>query len=826
MLPALIGALLVGSLSGMGAAFVTLKFTGGATGDPLILATIARSSGATAEMVFLFLGLLMCLAALDWTLTRGQRLVIDAMQEGFFPRLIGLNSSRLSIATGPLLMITLLTTLALVFIPFNYLANVTALVYFVFFSILIIPDILPGNITLPGDRPLKLPFHPLIPALAVVISIYFSLALGVNPWLMLGVWALTGGFFYLFYARQAAIDTRKHEHVIADLEHIEKDYRILVEVTGRGQLATLLQVGQKLAHARDGQLLVLRVVVQPEQIPVDRWLTGQAYKSLKSQVQELTGENAPVDTIVRVAPTRSEGILETVREEGIDLVIVNWSTVTVGNETRLDPEIDEVVQHAPCDVGVLRGKLPDQLENITVSTAGGPHASQALQYGVALSAAGDGNVTALNIVLGEFNSDKESQAAERLHKAVLETGAQDKFSERIAPAQDIREGIVSESSDADLLLMGASTRGMLDAAVFAGIPFSVAQSRPKATLLIKHYEGARQFWLRQAWEYVYKPFPNLTVSERAEVTGSIQDSAIAGVDYYVMITLSSVIAVLGLITNSAAVIIGAMLVAPLMSPILVMAHSIVLGDVRVMTKGAESTLKGIVAAIVVSAGIALIIPTQPLTSELLARTQPNLFDLVVALASGAAAAYAISRKHLAAALPGVAIAAALVPPLTVVGIGLGYSMYSVAGGAMLLFITNLSAIVLSAAIVFLVLGFRPTMAERGQYMQRWILASIAILLVIAIPLGVASVNLGTRLDRQQAVQEVLEEIISRELAEIEDVTIEPQGSGYLVVGTVYTYGEITTEEIEIIQAQLSQAVGAPVSLRLRIVPARLEEVRP
>jgi hypothetical protein len=118
------------------------------------------------------------------------------------------------------------------------------------------------------------------------------------------------------------------------------------------------------------------------------------------------------------------------------------------------------------------------------------------------------------------------------------------------------------------------------------------------------------------------------------------------------------------------------------------------------------------------------------------------------------------------------------------------------------------------------------MAERGQYMQRWILASIAILLVIAIPLGVASVNLGTRLDRQQAVQEVLEEIISRELAEIEDVTIEPQGSGYLVVGTVYTYGEITTEEIEIIQAQLSQAVGAPVSLRLRIVPARLEEVRP
>ncbi len=826
LLPALIGTLILGSLAGMAASYVVLKNHGLVSGDPLALASIARSSDAGLEMILLLIGLLLCLLALDWTLVSGQRLIIDNTQEGFIPKQIKLPGSKYELTTGPLFLITTISALVLILLPFADLASLTALLFYAFIVVILLPDMLPGQKTLPDERLLKLPFYPLIPALAVVVSLYFSLALKPNAWLLTGSWALLGGIYYLVYARQAGIDAWKRERVITEPIQLEKSYRVLVEIVGRGQLESLLHIGEKLVKARDGQLLVLRVIAQPEQLPVDRWLTQQAHQSLKSLVKEFKSNLVPVDAIVRVAPTRADGILETVREEDIDLVLINWKTVQVSGELTLDPEIDQVVQHAPCDVGVLRGKLSAQLQNITVSTAGGPHAAKALKYGASLSEAEDGHVTALNIVPGVLTPEREAEAEERLHNAIVETGAQNKFTERIAPASDIREGILQESDESDLLLIGASTRGLLDEAVFAGIPFNVARTRSKATLLIKHYEGTRQFWLRQAWEFIYRPFPTLTVAERAEVTESIQESAIAGVDYYLMTVLSAVIAVLGLITNSAAVIIGAMLVAPLMSPILVMAHSIVLGDIRVLAKAAESTMKGVVAAIVVAAAIAIVVPPQPLTSEILARTQPNLFDLMVAVASGAAAAYAISRKHLAAALPGVAIAAALVPPLSVVGIGLGYSMYNVAGGAMLLFITNLSAIVLSGALVFLLLGFRPTRAEQGRYMQRWILLSLALLLIIAVPLGIATVNLSTRLDLEREVQAALDEIVSQESAEIENVTIQQQGDGYLVSGTIYAYQQMTKEDIDQIQAELRASTGASIALRIRVVPARLEEIPP
>jgi uncharacterized hydrophobic protein (TIGR00271 family) len=420
--------------------------------------------------------------------------------------------------------------------------------------------------------------------------------------------------------------------------------------------------------------------------------------------------------------------------------------------------------------------------------------------------------------------EKEAQARAQLDQAISEAGDPESYDARVVQAGNVKDGILRESKGSDLLLLGASTRGLLDEAIFAGIPVDVARARSAPTLLVKHYEGAPQFWLRRVWEFIYKPLPTLTVGERREVDRRIRRSALASVDYYTLIILASVIAILGLIQNSGAVVIGAMLVAPLMSPILALAFSLVLGDGRLLAQAGESTIKGVLVAVVVAATMALILPAQPITAEILARTQPNLLDLMVALASGAAAAYALARRQLAAALPGVAIAAALVPPLVVVGFGLGYGMFDIAGGALLLFTTNLAAIVFSGALVFLLLGFRPARAEYGQRFQRWILLSVAILLVIAIPLVFATINLRSQLERQQQVKDVLNKVIAAEFAEVEDVTIKPQGDGFLISGTVYAYGDITDEEMAEIQNSLSEAMGAPVVIRARVIQSRLEVV--
>ncbi|MFQ5426741.1 MAG: DUF389 domain-containing protein, partial [Gaiellales bacterium] len=172
---------------------------------------------------------------------------------------------------------------------------------------------------------------------------------------------------------------------------------------------------------------------------------------------------------------------------------------------------------------------------------------------------------------------------------------------------------------------------------------------------------------------------------------------------------SAAIAAFGLLTNSAAVVIGAMLVAPLMTPILATAAALVHGQVRRLVEANVLLLTGTVAAIAVGWLLAKIgsgaISEDDLTAQLLARTSPGLLDLGIAVAAGAAAAYILTDRGAGSALPGVAIAVALVPPLATAGITLELGSTSDTRGALLLFSTNFAAIVLSAATVFGLSGF-------------------------------------------------------------------------------------------------------------------------
>jgi uncharacterized hydrophobic protein (TIGR00271 family) len=788
---------------------------------------IASQTSSFLEMVYLSLGILICIIALDRIFISSLRTVGAMMAQGFIPTQVRIGK-KFKLSVNRLFLITLLSVIILLVVSFELLVSLIGLIFLLMTILVFSRDLVKPRASLPDHRGLKMPFHPLVPALAVVVSLYFSIAYDLQIWMVVMGWGMLGLIFYLAYARRGSLAVRKQTQIMGEEipRYAEKDFRILVDVTSAKDELSLIRAGITMAQSGDGQVLIMQVLDQIQHMPVktEHRTAEKALLVLKNKVHQIENDGVPIETLVRLAPSRASGILETVREENIDLVLIGWSGPKQQGEEMLDADINRLIQTAPCDVAVLRGELAGPIRSVTVSTRGGPHAGEALRYGKWLVEQQDGQVVALNIVRGALTAEKRAQAEQQLNQAINDAGEKEAYLPRVVMAGDVKAGILKESVDSDLLLMGVSTHGLLDQAVLDGIPVEVARARTGATLLVKHHEGTRDFWLRRAWEMIYSFFPTLTVGERTEVDRRIKRSAMASVDFYALITLSAVIAVLGLIQDSGAVIIGAMLVAPLMSPILAMAFSLVLGDVRMLAQSGESTLKGILLAIVVAVVIALVIPPLPISAQILARTQPNLLDLIVALASGAAAAYALARKHLAAALPGVAIAAALVPPLCVVGYGLGYGMYGVAGGALLLFATNLSAIVLSAATVFLLLGFRPDRAEYGQRIQRWILLTVAVLLVIATPLAFATINLRSNLDRQQEVKSVLNEVIQAEFAEVEDVTIKQQGDGYLISGTVYSYGEITDEELAEVQTLLSEEIGAPVIIRARIINAKLRVV--
>ena len=296
--------------------------------------------------------------------------------------------------------------------------------------------------------------------------------------------------------------------------------------------------------------------------------------------------------------------------------------------------------------------------------------------------------------------------------------------------------------------------------------------------------------------------------------------------YVFMVILSSIVAAIGVLRDNVAVIIGAMLVAPLMSPIVSSGMGIVTGDIQMLRSALSSTLQGVLLAIFLGIISTLVSPLATATSEVLARTRPNLLDLLVALVSGVAGAYAIGRKEVGAALPGVAIAAALVPPVAAIGVGIALGSLSVALGAALLFTTNLVAIIFSSAITFLLLGMRPPKRpDRQRWLRQGLIVSVALLLLISIPLGVvlfqaASVSRieGQAQDIvQQTVDEWSSALTGGGQAALADFNVDVGWRNVSITGTLYTTGDISSADMNALNKRLESELHRKVDIELFVL---------
>jgi uncharacterized hydrophobic protein (TIGR00271 family) len=314
--------------------------------------------------------------------------------------------------------------------------------------------------------------------------------------------------------------------------------------------------------------------------------------------------------------------------------------------------------------------------------------------------------------------------------------------------------------------------------------------------------------------------PILSAEEQLEVQREMGRGARPGIDFFVLIVLSSIIAALGLLLNSPAVVIGAMLVAPMLSPIMALSLGLVLGDLRMIRFSAEAIFKGVAVAIIIAAFIGLLSPIKTITGEMLARGQPTLLDMGVALASGMAGAYAIARKNVSAALPGVAIAAALMPPLTAAGLGISLGDARVAGGAFLLFLTNIAAISLAAGVVFLLLGVHPQSwgAESRRQLRQRLVASFLLLLAIAVPLGIIMAGIVKDAAQKQVTRETITHYLAIEDGQLTSLEIEKREPDLLVVATVRTTQSFSRETADELAKTLSERLHRPVRLEVVALP--------
>ena len=217
----------------------------------------------------------------------------------------------------------------------------------------------------------------------------------------------------------------------------------------------------------------------------------------------------------------------------------------------------------------------------------------------------------------------------------------------------------------------------------------------------------------------------------------LDDLAIRPVEHWVyrfsmMLTLSAIVAVMGLELNSAAVVIGAMLLAPLMQPVLATGACLSMALFGKALRAAINVTLATAWVIFLAYVIARFLPEREFTTEILSRTKPDIRDLVVALAAGTGGAYATVREDASASLPGVAVAVALVPPLAAIGITMEAGDADRARGALLLYTTNLAAIILVSIVVFVVTGFVPPRRLVSTLPRLALVSAVIVALVLAV----------------------------------------------------------------------------------------------
>ncbi|WP_246027539.1 TIGR00341 family protein [Novosphingobium umbonatum] len=268
-----------------------------------------------------------------------------------------------------------------------------------------------------------------------------------------------------------------------------------------------------------------------------------------------------------------------------------------------------------------------------------------------------------------------------------------------------------------------------------------------------------------------------------------------------MVVMSAGIAELGLLQSSPAVVIGAMLISPLMGPIMGLGFGLALFDFASLRRSLAALALAVPLAIAFTALIVLCSPLQSATPEILARTQPNLFDLVIALFSALAGSFALIRGK-GETIVGVAIATALMPPLATVGFGLATGNSAIAWGALALFATNFVTIALSATIMARLYGFGHYLSTHQTWLQTGLL--LGAFVAMAVPLGLSLEHIASQAVTTNQIRAALAEASGRE-ARITQLDIDFQAVP-IAVRTVI----ITPRQKAVSTAQLANAIKARI----------------
>ncbi len=609
-----------------------------------------------------------CLAAANSTLMTAARQLSSLSRWGGLPD--GLRRLRSPFALPPRLFLLLLVGLIplILWLPTADVVDLAAFMFLVGMLVVVTAAFHSRRTEPDRRRDLRLPLYPLVPFTAIGIDVALLVGLPLQRQIGGLLWLGFGLIVYLVYARthqttaQEGVTTFGRE---AGIEKPEGTYRILVPLAQGETRHFALSLAAGLARQLKGDVIPLQVIPMPDPLAMEqgRRIAQERNTLFQWSTRLATEAGISITPVTRLSRSVAEGIVDTAIEESCDLILMPWRVAGDLRTDELGQVIDPVVSQAPCDVAVVAYR-PDQflaagegggaeangaaerrpleLKRIVVPTSGGPHAPLAVGLALLLSHEYGSEVDSVYVTEpGATPADLQAGEGRILQTlaTVREKAAQflslgpevaaldqSRVKPVVVQAEDVVSGITQASQGADLVFIGSSEQGVIDQVLFGNLPRRVAAASPAPVIMVRHYQGLSRFWLRRVWESLSGTFPTLNPEDQIEVYKRIRRGARPDVDFFVMMALAATIATFGLLQNSGAVIIGAMLVAPLFTPILAFSLAMALGDIRLIRLAIEATLKGVFLAVGLAVLLSYLSPMQSdpgSVPEIVARIQPE-----------------------------------------------------------------------------------------------------------------------------------------------------------------------------------------------------------
>jgi uncharacterized hydrophobic protein (TIGR00271 family) len=481
-------------------------------------------------------------------------------------------------------------------------------------------------------------------------------------------------------------------------------------------------------------------------------------------VREALGEKGDgVATLIAIDdPMPVARVREYVRKRNIRLLVTGpFALPAVGEK---EQTADELVRASSCQTfALLYGeKAPSEIKRVLFVPTGREHDRSALRLVETLRQRQMAQVT-IGAVEDETGA-KAGQAGEHYIRALLHDELLDEegFEVKVVVDRLEHRGIMALFEDHDLVVAGLNAASRVH---------PLQQSLGDATVAIVKRSPPLSKRAIADW------LPRINPADHADLLHDLRIGSVWGPDFVGMLGLASAIASLGLLQNSPAVVIGSMLLAPLMTPMIGLGLALGQANVRVSRLCGKSIALGFLLTLAVSFLIGIIIPAgATLSDEVLARGGPNVLDLLIAVFAAAAATFAMARPNIAGAIAGVAIATALVPPVCAVGISLANGVWLNAFGAFALFFTNLIAIIVMSSFTFSLLGITASRAlprhRRRAQLGRWSL--VALLLALVGPLSgilVAQLDEGKSVSLAHPVTMTVKRAVYERVAQDEGVEL-------------------------------------------------------